>query len=481
MLDRYWMGAARRVSPEAPVPVVDVQHTEDRPGGAANVALNVASLGARCTLVGAVAEDAAGDALTARLAAAGVDCRFIRVPNWQTAIKLRIVSQNQQLLRTDFESPLPDAAMPALLPLFISLLRTCTAVVLQDYDKGVLAAPEPFIAAARAAGIPVIVDPKHKPFERYAGADILKPNAQEFAQAAAARTTPDQASPDPSPANGAALANAEADVVARGAALCARFDLNALVVTRGARGMSVVTRAGQHRHIPALPVDVYDVTGAGDTAAAALAVTRSLGWDPVACAEVANVASGIAVGKSGTAAVSGPELARALAPDAPKDRGILEPSALLARVAEARAAGARIVFTNGCFDILHAGHVAYLEEARALGDRLVVAVNDDAGVRRLKGPGRPVNALERRQRVLAGLAAVDWVTAFAEDTPELLLEALRPDVLVKGGDYAESAVVGAELVRRHGGEVRVLGLVEDCSTTAIVARVKGETGASAPS
>lgn len=461
MLDRYWMGAARRVSPEAPVPVVDVQHTDDRPGGAANVALNVARLGARCTLIGAVAEDAAADVLTARLTAAGVDCRFIRVPDWQTAIKLRIVSQNQQLLRTDFESPLPEAATSALVPLFVSLLGTCTAVVLQDYDKGVLAAPEPFIAAARDAGIPVIVDPKHKPLDRYAGADILKPNAQEFLVAAADT-------------------NADADLVARGAALCARCDLNALVVTRGARGMTVVTRAGQHQHIPARPVEVYDVTGAGDTAAAALAVTRSLGWDPIACAEVANVASGIAVGKSGTAAVTGPELARALAPEAPKDRGILEPATLLERVAEARAAGARIVFTNGCFDILHAGHVAYLEEARALGDRLIVAVNDDAGVRRLKGPGRPVNALDRRQRVLAGLAAVDWVTAFAEDTPEALLDALRPDVLVKGGDYTESAVVGAELVRRHGGEVRVLGLVEDCSTTAIVARVKGEAGTPPP-
>jgi D-beta-D-heptose 7-phosphate kinase/D-beta-D-heptose 1-phosphate adenosyltransferase len=487
MLDRYWIGAARRVSPEAPVPVVDVQRTEDRPGGAANVALNVASLGARCTLIGAVAADEAADVLTARLTAAGVDCRFVHVPDWQTAIKLRIVSQNQQLLRTDFESPLPDAAAAQLLPVFTALLPAVTAVVLQDYDKGALAAPEPFIAAARAAGVPVIVDPKHKPLSRYAGADILKPNAQEFAAQVrldVAAEGPVLAGDDAARADRGTAASAEtaaaAELLARGAALCARCDLNALVVTRGARGMTAITRAGQHRHIPALPVEVYDVTGAGDTAAAALAVTRSLGWDPVTCAEVANVASGIAVGKSGTAAVTGPELARGLASAAPKDRGILDPAALLERVAEARAAGARIVFTNGCFDILHAGHVAYLEEARALGDRLVVAVNDDAGVRRLKGPGRPVNALDRRQRVLAGLASVDWVTAFAEDTPEALLERLRPDVLVKGGDYSTSEVVGADLVRRHGGDVRVLGLVEDCSTTAIVARVKGDVGTSGP-
>jgi D-beta-D-heptose 7-phosphate kinase/D-beta-D-heptose 1-phosphate adenosyltransferase len=247
-----------------------------------------------------------------------------------------------------------------------------------------------------------------------------------------------------------------------------------MVITRGARGMSVIERSGGVTHLPALPAEVYDVTGAGDTAAAALAVTRSLGWEPPACARVANVASGLAVGKSGTAAVTGPELARALAGGRGSDRGILSQQALLDAVTAARTGGARIVFTNGCFDILHAGHVAYLEEARARGDRLIVAVNDDDSVRRLKGLGRPVNPLERRQRVLAGLASVDWVTSFADDTPEALLAALRPDVLVKGGDYAADGVVGADLVRSYGGSVAVLSLVDDCSTTAIVDRIQSE-------
>jgi len=453
MLDRYWIGDARRVSQEAPVPVVDVQRTDDRPGGAANVALNVASLGARCTLVGLVGADDAARTLRELLTAAGVTCDFVTVDDWPTIVKLRVVSRNQQLLRTDFERPLPADHHAQIRARVAERLDDATVLVLQDYDKGTLSAPRELIELARARQVPVVVDPKHKPLASYAGADLVKPNAHEF-RAAVGGWDDDDA------------------LIEVAAQTCADIDVNALVITRGSRGMTVVERGGRHQHIPALPVDVYDVTGAGDTAAAALAVTRSLGWDPRACAQVANVASGIVVGKSGTAAVTGPELAFALNATARVDRGVLGREQLVDAVAQARAAGERIVFTNGCFDILHAGHVSYLEEARALGDRLVVAVNDDDSVRRLKGPGRPVNPLDRRLRVLAGLSAVDWVVGFPEDTPEALLELLRPDVLVKGGDYGAGQVVGAEIVERHGGEVRVLGLVEDCSTTAIVARIQ---------
>jgi D-beta-D-heptose 7-phosphate kinase/D-beta-D-heptose 1-phosphate adenosyltransferase len=235
--------------------------------------------------------------------------------------------------------------------------------------------------------------------------------------------------------------------------------------------MTMVDAEGDYQHIPATPVDVFDVTGAGDTTAAVLAITRALGWSYRNCAQLANVAAGIVVGKSGTATVSGPELARACAAGDSSARGVMSQDQLLAAVTRARSLGERIVFTNGCFDILHAGHVAYLEEARALGDRLIVAVNDDASVTRLKGAGRPVNRIEQRLRVLAGLAAVDWLVEFTEDTPESLLVQLRPEVLVKGGDYAEEEVVGAELVKAYGGEVRVLSLVEDCSTSAILERL----------
>ncbi|MAT84060.1 MAG: bifunctional heptose 7-phosphate kinase/heptose 1-phosphate adenyltransferase [Gammaproteobacteria bacterium] len=458
MLDRYWIGDARRVSQEAPVPVVDVGRTEDRPGGAANVALNVASLGARCTLVGLVGDDEAARTLSAGLTAAGVVCDFVTVDDWPTVLKLRVVSQNQQLLRADFERALARDLSAAVGERMAAHLEGASALVLQDYDKGALSDPGPLVTLAREAGVPVVVDPKHKPLGRYAGADLVKPNVHEFEAAVGPWEDDD-------------------GLVRLGQALCREHGFGALVVTRGGRGMTVVAADGAHQHIPARPVDVYDVTGAGDTAAAALAVTASLGWDPVACAQVANVASGIAVGKSGTAAVTGPELALALAASPRADRGVLSRAQLADAVAQARARGERIVFTNGCFDILHAGHVAYLEEARALGDRLVVAVNDDASVRRLKGAGRPVNPLAGRLRVLSALSAVDWVVGFDEDTPEPLLEALRPEVLVKGGDYAPDEVVGAELVRAYGGDVRVLGLVADLSTTAIVQRIRTDGGA----
>ena len=254
--------------------------------------------------------------------------------------------------------------------------------------------------------------------------------------------------------------------------MCQAHNFGAVVVTRGERGMSVALADGSRQHIPGRPVDVFDVTGAGDTSAAALAVMTSLGWDPVACAQVANIAGGIVVGKFGTAAVTGPELAMALAATDHGDRGILTRAQLIDAVQQARNSGQKMVFTNGCFDILHAGHVAYLEEARALGDRLIVAVNDDASVTRLKGEGRPVEPLERRLRVLSGLSSVDWVVGFPEDTPVSLIETLQPELLVKGGDYGPNEVVGADVVNAYGGEVRVLGLVEDCSTSAIVESIQ---------
>jgi len=454
MLDRYWFGEARRVSQEAPVPVVDVERIEDRPGGAANVALNIVSLGARCTLIGVVGGDEAGAKLRATLEAAGVECDFVTLDDWPTVMKLRVVCQKQQLLRTDFEAPLTEDVAEAISTRVRSrLAASASALVLQDYDKGTLSDPGTLIRLARQAGCPVVVDPKYKPFASYRGCSLLKPNISEFERAVGPWRDDDE-------------------LLEKAQAVTSEHDIGALVITRGGRGNTVVAGDGTHQHVPALPVDVFDPTGAGDTSAAALAITQALGWSAVDSARLANVASGIVVGKTGTSVVTGPELARVLAADERTDRGVLNSSQLADSIRRARAAGERIVLTNGCFDILHAGHVAYLEEARALGDRLVVAVNDDASVTRLKGSGRPVNPLEQRLRVLAGLAAVDWVVGFSEDTPEALLELLKPDVLVKGGDYAVDEVVGGGIVAAYGGEVRVLSLVEDCSTTAIVDRIQ---------
>ncbi|MEJ2088888.1 MAG: D-glycero-beta-D-manno-heptose 1-phosphate adenylyltransferase, partial [Gammaproteobacteria bacterium] len=290
-------------------------------------------------------------------------------------------------------------------------------------------------------------------FSCYRGAGILKPNTGEFRRAVGPWRDDDE-------------------LLEKAQGVARENEIGALVITRGGLGSTVVAADGTHQHIPARPVDVFDVTGAGDTSAAALAVTQALRWSYVDSARLANVASGIAVSKAGTAVVTGPELARALAGDTRTDRGVLSRSQLKDSVALARQAGEKIVFTNGCFDILHAGHVGYLEEARRLGDRLVVAVNDDASVRRLKGMGRPVNPLDQRMRVLSGLAAVDWVVGFEEDTPEPLIELLKPDVLVKGGDYRRDEVVGWEVVEAYGGDVRVLSLIEDCSTSAIVDRIQ---------
>ncbi|MDA1074570.1 MAG: bifunctional D-glycero-beta-D-manno-heptose-7-phosphate kinase/D-glycero-beta-D-manno-heptose 1-phosphate adenylyltransferase HldE [Proteobacteria bacterium] len=460
MLDRYWYGTAARVSQEAPVPVVNVDRVEDRPGGAANVALNIVSLGARCTLIGLVGNDEAAESLRSTLDAAGVECDFVVQPDWPSIVKLRVISQRQQLLRTDFEKPLkaPELhnAMQALLAKVAEHIQRANSVVIEDYDKGTISDPASLIAVARNAGVAVVVDPKLKPLSVYAGASIVKPNQIEFEASEGASTS-------------------EQDMVDKGHALCVEHNIDALVVTQGGDGMTVILADATHHHVPGRPVDVFDVTGAGDTAAATLAITASLGWDVHDCAKLANIASSLVVAKLGTATVSGPELAVAVRRAGHTDRGVVSLTHLIESVESARLAGDKIVFTNGCFDILHAGHVAYLEEARALGERLVVAINDDASVTRLKGRGRPVNSLERRARVLAGLSSVDWVVGFAEDTPENLLGLIKPDVLVKGGDYSSDAVVGADMVRAYGGEVAVLGLVEDCSTTAIVEKVRNQS------
>lgn len=451
MLDRYWSGAAERVSPEAPVPVLQVQNIEERAGGAANVALNIVSLGARCTLVGLVGKDEAAAGLSRVMQAAGVECDFLEIDDWPTIVKLRLVAQQQQLMRADFEDEVPLVGTSERLALLQNKvekhLASAQVLILEDYDKGALEEPEPLIHAARAAGVPVVVDPKQKPFARYAGATVLKPNDKELRHAL----------------------GSSKDTAAGAQTLAEELGFEGVVVTRGAQGLDVCTPE-EVRHVPARPVDVYDVTGAGDTTVAALALGLGVGWSLLDAARVANVAASIAVSKPGTTAVSGPELALATARQ--RSGGLMSRDELAQEVALAKQAGQRVVFTNGCFDLLHAGHVTYLEEAAALGDRLVVAINDDASVTQLKGPGRPIVPAAGRARVLLGLGCVDWVVTFNEDTPEPLLRLLQPDTLVKGGDYSEDQVVGADIVREYGGHVQVLSLVDDVSTTAIVNRIR---------
>ncbi len=457
MLDRYWHGKAARISPEAPVPVVKVSSREDRPGGAGNVALNAAALGAAATVIGITGNDEAGQELALRLRAAGVLCDFQHSESAPTITKLRVISQHQQLLRVDFEQDFSALDVAEMQARALAVLSECHVLVLSDYSKGALADAQTLIKAARKLNIPVIVDPKGTDFDRYSGATLITPNLNEFEAVVGSCQN-------------------EEELVTRGQDLLKTLNLEALLITRGEHGMTLLRPHTAELHLPARAREVFDVTGAGDTVVSVLASALAAGSSLAEATALANLAAGLVVAKLGTAAISGPELRRAIQREDGSGRGAMIAEQLLIAVEDARAHGETIVFTNGCFDIIHAGHVGYLAEARKLGDRLIVAINDDDSVKRLKGAGRPINPADRRMAVLAGLEAVDWVVPFTEDTPEALLRLLKPDVLVKGGDYSMDQVVGGDYVQAYGGDVRVLAFLDNCSTSAIVEKLKDTAG-----
>ena len=448
MLDEYWFGDTGRISPEAPVPIVKTVTTEQRPGGAANVALNIAALGVAPVLAAVVGDDERGRRLAALLEAAGVRCSFVYSSTVSTVHKLRVLARNQQLIRLDSEQTLaPEAG--ALLPIFDAALAEADVVVLSDYAKGTLDKVPALIERCRRHGKPVLIDPKGTDFSRYRGATLLTPNQSEFHAVAGSW-------------------RGEDEFLAQGAALRAELDLDALLVTRGERGMALFPRDRAPSLLDAEAREVFDVTGAGDTVIALMGAALGAGLSLEDAAELANLGAGLVVGKIGVATVSRAELRFALHRRGAGGRGLVTADELVELVAEAKRRGERVVMTNGCFDILHAGHVAYLEEAKSLGNRLIVAVNDDDSVRRLKGPSRPITPLDDRMAVLAGLAAVDWVVPFGEDTPAALIERLLPDVLVKGGDYRPEEIAGGDAVVRNGGDVRVVSLKAGRSTSAMI-------------
>ena len=448
MLDRYLFGGTRRISPEAPVPVVHVDEFDDRPGGAANVAVNMARLGTRTLLLGAVGDDDEATALRRSLDDRGVACRFEAIAGWPTITKTRVQSRGQQLIRLDREDRLKSGS-ERLTAVLASELDDADAVVLSDYGKGSLEDVSAMISACRRRNVPVFVDPKGADFEKYRGATLLTPNQGEFEAVAGS-------------------CDADEDLTRKARAMIDRLDLEALLVTRSEKGMLLLQRGDEPQFLSTRAREVYDVTGAGDTVIAVLAAALATGETLTSAAALANLAAGLVVGKIGVASVSPSELRVALHRRGQGGRGLVNEEALLPLVGEARERNERIVMTNGCFDVLHAGHVAYLEEAKSLGDRLIVAINDDESVRRLKGESRPVNKLEDRMSVLAGLAAVDWVVPFSEDTPERLIGEVLPDVLVKGGDYRPEEIAGSRGVLENGGEVRVLAFREGHSSTRII-------------
>lgn len=452
MLDRYWRGDTRRISPEAPVPVVNVQGMQERPGGAGNVALNLSALGCQVQLLGLVGNDPLADLLEQELQAAGVQCYLERVPEFPTISKLRVIDRNQQLIRLDFERGFHAHYPQLLLEAYRQALNQTDLVILSDYGKGTLACVSELIAGARARQIPIYIDPKNTDFRVYRHATLVKPNLKEF-EAVVGKC------------------QNEAEIVAKGQQMLEAYDLAALLVTRGEQGMTLLRHHQAPVHLPTRAREVYDVTGAGDTVVSVLAASVVAGEDLATAAMLANTAAGLVVMKLGAATVSVPELRRALQRQHASELGVLSEEELLIAVADARAHGEKIVMTNGCFDILHPGHLAYLEEAKALGKRLIVAVNDDASVKRLKGPTRPINPVADRMTLLAALRVVDWVVSFSEDTPERLIRRVSPDILVKGGDYQIPQIAGADHVLAQGGEVKILQFVAGHSTAGTVQRI----------
>jgi D-beta-D-heptose 7-phosphate kinase/D-beta-D-heptose 1-phosphate adenosyltransferase len=456
MLDEYWFGDAARISPEAPVPVVHATQREQRAGGAANVAMNLAALGVSVRFVGAVGRDASGRLLADLLQQGGVETRLIEDETLPTIHKLRVLARNQQLIRLDSEQRLESLA-----PEFNRLVETAVerqqVVVLSDYGKGTLARITDLIAGLKARSCRVLIDPKGRDFERYRGCYCLTPNQSEFAAVAGSWRD-------------------EGEFLAKARTLRESLALDYLLVTRGERGMTMVGKDIDVIDLPAEAREVFDVTGAGDTVIATLAGAVAAGLSIADAAALANVAASIVVGRIGVAQVTPAELKTALHRRGYGGRGLVSADELEGILIEARQRGSRIVMTNGCFDILHAGHVSYLEEAKALGDQLVVAVNDDASVARLKGASRPINPLADRMAVLAGLASVDWVVPFSEDTPARLIERLKPDVLVKGGDWRVEQIAGADHVLARGGEVRVLPFKPGRSTTGVIEAIRRRPG-----
>lgn len=459
MLDEYLWGRTERISPEAPVQVVEVSREELRLGGAGNVLNNLLTLGCRVRVASVLGDDADGRLLGELLEKRGIGCDgIISAPGRTTSRKTRVLASHQQMLRIDRESRTPLAAEEEnrLLQALRTAVEGCRVILVSDYLKGVLtpAVLAEVVRLGRERDIPVVVDPKGRDFARYRGATALTPNRRE-AQVAAGSEFADEA----------ALAEA-------GERLRRELELEALVLTRSEEGMSLFLGDGRHLRLATEAREVFDVSGAGDTVLACLGAALGAGLGIEEAARLANLGAGIVVGKLGTSTVSPAELRHAAALLQADGAGKLRSrEQLAALLAGERSRGRRVVFTNGCFDLLHVGHVRYLQKARQLGDLLVLGLNSDASIRRLKGPRRPLIGEEERAHILAALDCIDYVTVFDEDTPLELLEVLRPDILVKGGDYTPETVVGRELVESYGGRVELIRFVDGKSTTGIIEKI----------
>lgn len=459
MLDRYVYGQIKRISPEAPVPILTVEREVAMPGGAGNVVRNLTALGAAVAFLSVVGDDQAGSDLTGLIGGQpGVEPWLLVQGGRATTSKTRFIASGQQIMRADHEiaRAIHERLADRLVRIAADTVAATSVMVLSDYNKGVLAGEVParLIAAARAAGRRVVVDPKGLDYGRYAGADVITPNRAELALATGLPV------------------ETEEEIVAACRALRDAHGFGAVLVTRSEDGMTLLDADGLH-HFPAEAPEVHDVSGAGDTVVAVLAAGMASGLALPVAARLANIAGGLVVGKVGTAVARENDLLEALTPERGTLRKVMRRASAAEQVERWRQRGWRVGFTNGCFDLLHPGHVHLLEQARSWCDRLVVGVNADTSVKRLKGPTRPIQQEAARAAVLASLSTVDLVTVFDEDTPVELIRLLRPDVLVKGADYSVDQVVGGELVQEWGGVVKLAELLPGNSTTATVARIRG--------
>lgn len=454
MLDRYWFGTVERISPEAPVPIAKINACEHRPGGAGNVALNISALGAKAILIGTIGTDEAANIITNQLDSSQVTHDIYQANVINTIIKLRIISRHQQLLRLDFEQTIYPTALTEILSRVDKYLTQVNLIIISDYNKGTVNANliQAIIARAQVQKIPVLIDPKAKDFNIYRGATLITPNYKEF-EALAGKCDNEQT------------------ILIRAREILTQHKFAAMLITRGEHGMTLIDPS-TCIHLSATAREVIDVTGAGDTVISTLGASLATSSTSIINAvALANLAAGIAVSKLGAVTVSEPELNAALTDKTNIHSGILNEEQVLNAVQHAQAQGKKIVFTNGCFDILHAGHVLCLQLAKELGDYLIVAVNTDKSIKKIKGEHRPINNLEHRMTVLAGLGVVDWVVPFDDETPNRLLKLLRPDILIKGGEYRLDQVVGSDIVQSYGGQVRILGQ-KISSSSDIIAKIR---------
>ncbi len=452
MLDRYWNGDTQRISPEAPVPIVLINGFEERPGGAGNVSRSITALGGHCSLLALLGDDDEASRLEKLLQNENVELKAVKDVSAKTVSKLRVLSRNQQLIRLDFESNFTTQCVGQLTSVIANEIEKHNVLILSDYNKGALGNISEIIKKANSMNVDVFVDPKGNDFSKYKNVAAITPNQSEFISVVGGFSS-------------------EEELSVKGINLLNDLNLSALIVTRSEKGVTLIEKSGETTNFPARAKEVFDVTGAGDTFISVLAASYSAGSSFQDAVYIANAAASVVVGKLGAATVTKNEIENELNKSSHTLGKNLNQNELVNKVLSLRKEGKKIVMTNGCFDILHPGHVDYLTKARQLGDVLIVALNSDSSVKNIKGESRPINILKDRMAVLSGLQSVDWLVMFDEDTPEKLIKAVMPDVLVKGGDYLAEDVVGGKCVIENGGEVKIIDFLQSYSTTSLISKI----------